>query len=262
MEFIREEKCTGCGEMVKIYKAKIVGGPHKGEWSKLKIGCKCEDRKLAREAVKNAKRVKKERITERFQKYSLINPDLRSATFYDYIPQNKSQKWAQEVTIRYTKDFDQYRNLIFSGNYGVGKSHLAKAVTDGVINRGFSAIFITVPRLLTVYRQSFRKDSAIDQEDLDKAIAMADLIVLDDIGSEHGTQWVDDKMFEIIDERQGKSTIYTTNLSIDELKSLYGERIGSRIVNNDAITVDISGENYREKGRKIRKNERKESAND
>ncbi|WP_250637008.1 ATP-binding protein [Lentibacillus amyloliquefaciens] len=71
-----------------------------------------------------------------------------------------------------------------------------------------------------------------------------DLLVLDDIGAEQQTEWSTSKLFEILDDRSGKATVYTTNLSSDELKERVGERNFSRMMDNTNVIV-MNGSDYR-----------------
>lgn len=200
---------------------------------------------MAMHAIQKLEKAKKDKLLEGFSKYSLINPELQSVTFYDYKPMNDTQVTARQVTIDFAKNFEKdHRNLLFTGPYGVGKSHLAKAATDAAINRWFSALFISVPKLMSIIRSSFGK-SEESQSDLVMALESTDLLVLDDIGAQKNTDWTDEKLYEIIDGRQGKSTIYTTNLSLDDLYEELGERTYSRIVNRKTVVVEMDGDNYR-----------------
>ena len=222
-------------------------GPRKGEKIETKMGCKCEDIELAKQALENRNKLKVSKMQEIFNKHSLINKDLQQATFESYQASNPSQTKAKRIAERYVEVFDKEKpiNLLFSGSYEVGKSHLAKSITDGVIDKGFSAIFISVPKLLTKFRTSYNKDATYSESDLIEMLNSTDVLVLDDLGAEKSSEWAWEKLFEIVDSRQGMHTIYTSNFTPNDLIQKMGERNFSRIVNQDTTTVEIEGDNYR-----------------
>ena len=254
MTLVREGVCEGCKYPIKVYETKLIGGPRKGERVEITYGCKCEDIKLAKQALENKERSEKRRVKEYFDYYSLISDRLKKATLDNYIPQNKSQQIAKESVKKYIEIFDINNpiNLLFIGGYGVGKSHLAKCITDGIMKkenpetkRKYTAIFISVPKLLRKIRSTYNRNSEISEADIFEILEEVDLLVLDDIGAERQNDWTDERLFDIIDSRQGKHTIYTSNYNERDLLNLLGERNFSRIVNEDTKIIEIIGDNYR-----------------
>jgi DNA replication protein DnaC len=246
MTFLKSVSCD-CGQEVQHYEMELLVGPRKGELTQIKLGCKCEDIRLAKEALEERSALRSKRMKEIFDSHSLISPELEKASFDLYKPSGESAAIAKRIAERYVKVFSnkEPRNLLFTGSYGVGKSHLAKAITDGVIAKDYSAIFISVPKLLTKFRTSYNRDSEFSESDLIDALNRTDLLVLDDLGAEKSSEWAFEKLFEIIDSRQGMNTIYTTNYSPKDLIKKLGERNFSRVVNRSTTLIEIDGENYR-----------------
>lgn len=249
-----------CGEEVEIYETEIPIGPRKGEKTEIKKGCKCEDIRLARQARETENRLKTRKMQEIFDKHSLINKDLQQASFSTYEAMNQSQAKAKRIAERFVEVFDKDnpKNLLFCGAYGVGKSHLAKSITDEVMKKTYtvtkngrterrhcSAVFISVPKLLTKFRTTYNKSTDYSEGDLIEMLNRVDVLVLDDLGAEKSTEWAWEKLFEIIDSRQGLHTIYTSNYVPDDLINRLGERNFSRVVNRDTTVVEIDGDNYR-----------------
>lgn len=231
-----------------------MGGPDKGKPIEVTYGCKCEDIALAKQAQENQKLSEMRRVRQHFDYYSLISKRLKKATLENYEPQNKSQQIAKESVRKYIEIFDieEPINLLFTGGYGVGKSHLAKSITDGIMqkenpdtNRKYTAIFISVPKLLRKIRSTYNQHSEISESDIFEVLETVDVLVLDDIGAERQNDWTDERLFDIIDSRQGMHTIYTSNYNEKDLFDLLGERNFSRIVNEDTKILEILGENYR-----------------
>lgn len=225
-------------------------GPQKGERVNISHGCKCEEKAMVRELLQQREEKRKQRIDKLFDQNSLINACLKQATFDNYEPTNEQLVHAKEVCLQFTKDFskDSPRNLILSGSYGVGKSHLARAMTQVVMQKGFSAIFISVPKLLTKLKATYNRKSEHTEDELLSMLEQVDCLVLDDIGSEYGTDhsgsWATSKVFEVVDSRIGKHTIYTTNLNGQELQTKVGPRNFSRMM-QDTEVVKMNGEDYR-----------------
>lgn len=243
--FLREETCE-CGP-VAVYQMEHILGPYKGQTFETKIGCRCEEKRMAEQALKAREEAKKRKIQQIFDRYSLIPDELLGRTLDDYLPQTKKQAVAKKTAERYIDIFsvENPRNIVFSGTFGVGKSHLAKCITDGVIEKGFSAIYISVPKLLRKFRGTYHKESDYSEDELTQALEETDLLVLDDIGAESDSKWAKEKLFDVIDSRQGKSTIYTTNYSPEDLLEIMGERNFSRVFNRNTAYVEVDGENYR-----------------
>lgn len=244
--FIKTYTCTGCGRTVQQKELQITGGPQKGEWKVFNVGCKCEDIKLARQAREQQIRLKQEKMKKFFDYYSLINNSLQEATIENYKPTSKELANAKQAVISYINEFDGKQNLLLTGTYGTGKSHLSVAITKELMKQGKECLFLSLPKLLTKIKETYNNNGVTEEELLD-VIKRVDLLVLDDIGAEHQTDWVKSKLFEILDDRSGKSTVYTTNLDSSELRSTINERNFSRMMENTKV-IKMNGSDYRRRG--------------
>jgi DNA replication protein DnaC len=115
------------------------------------------------------------------------------------------------------------------------------------MKKDYSGIFVSVPKLLQAFRNTYNNDSEISEGQLLQALETVDCLVLDDIGAENKTDWATDKLFNIIDSRQGKSTIFTSNLDMKALenpKTGVGPRNFSRIMMN-ANVQKVFGPDHR-----------------
>src|SRR5690554_6259190 len=244
-EILEVFDCDGCGQKVKRMKTLVLAGPKKGEWIVGVVGCKCEDIKLAEEAKKTRERLKNERMLEYFDSHSLLNKSLQKATLENYEPTSKELAYAKQKAIEYINNFDGEGNILFTGTYGTGKSHLSVGITKELMKKGYTAVFISVPKLLTKIKNTYNNDGPTEHELLE-VMAKVDLLVIDDIGAEQKTEWSTPKLFEIFDERAGKATIFTTNLSSAQLKAWVGERNFSRMMEN-TTPIKMEGKDYRRK---------------
>src|SRR5699024_9908673 len=203
-------------------------GPRKGEWIIANEGCKCGDIKLAKEALAIREQIKVDRMHDFFNEHSLINRSLQEATLENYEPTSDRLAVAKSEIETYINEFDGKKNLLLHGTYGTGKSHLSVSATKKLMEKGYTCLFLSLPKLLTKIRDTYG-GNGMSEDKLLNYIQSVDLLVLDDLGAEQRTDWAITKLFEVMDDRAGKSTIYTTNLSSDELKEQMGERNFSRI---------------------------------
>lgn len=146
--------------------------------------------------------------------------------------------------MNYTTDFNENKGLIFVGDYGVGKSHLAYSICTKAREEGLTSIFITVPELLTKLKSTFSQTGNHTEEELLIALKNVDLLVLDDIGADYSTEWSTSKIFEVINSRIGKNNIYTTNSNSRELTNKIGKRNFSRMMENVQL-IKMYGDDYR-----------------
>jgi DNA replication protein DnaC len=247
--------CLGCEREVRRMEMVIPMGPKKGEKIVNNQGCKCKDKPLAQQALQQRQQLVGEKMKSNFDYYSLINKSLHKATFANYKPTSKNLQDAMLQIRDYAKNFnDDSGNLVITGTYGTGKSHLSVSATKIVMSKGKSAIFVSFPKLLTKIRSTYN-NGGITEEELLHIIQKVDLLVLDDIGAEQSKKvndkdhvsWAQSKLFEIIDDRAGKPTIYTTNLDSAGLTDNVGERNMSRMM-EDTLVIKMDGEDYRRKG--------------
>jgi len=133
--------------------------------------------------------------------------------------------------------------LLLDGGYGCGKTHLAAAIANYAASVGTPTLFITVPDLLDTLRFAFN-DPEITYEARWEEVRNADLIILDDFGTQNAKSWAQEKLFQIMNYRYINQlpTVITTNLTLDEIES----RIRSRLQDEEFVNhVHITAPDYR-----------------
>lgn len=240
---IQEFTCEGCNEHVVQKELIIPVGPLKGEKTIANYGCKCEDIKLAKRVIAAEKRIKQKRLQRTFDYYSLVNESLQKATLENYEPTSEELAQAKQEITDYINNFDGTKNLLLHGSYGTGKSHLSISITKKLMEKGYECLFLSLPKLLTKIKETYNNDG-VTEDELLNMIQQVDLLVLDDIGAEHSTDWVTAKLFEVMDSRAGKATIYTTNLNSKDLRERINERNFSRLMENTDV-IKMNGRDYR-----------------
>lgn len=91
--------------------------------------------------------------------------------------------------------------IVFTGEYGCGKTHLAAAIANAIAQRGNPVQFVIVPDLLDHLRAAFAPGSAASYDQRFEETRTALFLVLDDLGTENATPWSREKLFQIVDYR-------------------------------------------------------------
>ncbi|HEY4601233.1 MAG TPA: ATP-binding protein [Cerasibacillus sp.] len=249
---IKTYTCDGCGRHVEQKEMVIPMGPRKGEIIIANLGCKCEDIRLVEQAIRQGKKNKIKKIYRMFTGNSMMNRSLQSATFKNYHATTTELHEAKARLMQYAKEFNPHEsgNLLLVGNYGTGKSHLSVAITKELMAKGYTCLFLSVPKLMTKIKTTFNSNSDHTESDIFDLIESVDLFVLDDLGAEYtniknkNDNWTHTKLFEVLDNRSGKPTIFTTNLRSDQLEIKMNERNLSRILDGTEI-IKMDGPDYR-----------------
>ena len=138
-----------------------------------------------------------------------------------------------------------YENLLLYGNTGVGKTFLTNCIAKELLDRRFSVLYFSSMDFFEfLAKNTFEQH--LDEEDTSGYIFNCDLLIIDDLGTEMVNSFVLSKFFDTINRRHltGKSTLISTNLSVEALKETYTERSASRILGN-YILVKLIGNDIR-----------------
>jgi DNA replication protein DnaC len=151
-----------------------------------------------------------------------------------------------ELALAQARDFakDPQNWLMFTGKYGVGKTHLAAAIANYQAIRVYPAMFVVVPDLLDHLRAAFSPDAHTSFDQRFEEVRTAALLVLDDLGTESATPWAREKLYQIINHRYVAKlpTVITTSVSPDDLDP----RIRTRILDETrCLVVPLIAPSYR-----------------
>lgn len=135
--------------------------------------------------------------------------------------------------------------LVLCGPYGCGKTHLAAAIAHGALARGKTTVFAAVPDLLDHLKATFAPSSSETYDERFELLRSADLLVLDDLGTESATAWAREKLYQLINHRyvQRLPLVVTSNVSLDVLDGRLRSRLQDRTLGPGIIT--IAAEDYR-----------------
>ncbi|MFC1958199.1 ATP-binding protein [Chloroflexota bacterium] len=134
--------------------------------------------------------------------------------------------------------------LVFAGDNGCGKTHLAAAIVNYRYQMKKPALFIVVPDFLDHLRSTFSPESKISYDQFFESVKSTPLLVLDDLGAQASTPWAQEKLYQVINHRYNArlATVITTNYSLEEIET----RISSRIADtNVSMVFNINAPHYR-----------------
>ena len=135
---------------------------------------------------------------------------------------------------RYAETFNgRGSNLFLSGAPGLGKTFLSACIASAVAERGWSVVYETTVNLCARYEEArFGRRGDTEEAELDiRRYLGCDLLILDDLGTEMNTAFTVSVLYEVINARLrgGKSTVISSNLSVEDIASRYSPQIASRL---------------------------------
>ena len=176
----------------------------------------------------------------RFREMTFDTFDTRA---YDKLSkhQHQSIEGALKTALAYAKQPDGW--LVFSGDNGVGKTHLAAAIANHCRDAGLETLFVVVPDLLDHLRYTFGPVSDVSYDELFEGVRTVPLLALDDLAAHATTPWAQEKLYQIINYRYNArlATVVTMNVSLDELAQ-DEPRVASRLADprfSIAFNVDV-----------------------
>ena len=158
---------------------------------------------------------------------------FRHCSFQNFQTVDHSRKKNLRISKEYVGKHELGQGLFFTGPNGTGKTHLAVAILRELSLKGeLHWFFVKTPYLLMRIRQVFKKESSDSEESLIDQFIDYDYLVIDELGVEKITDWSLQTLYLIIDGRSDclKSTIITSNLSLQGIEEKIDPRIASRIV--------------------------------
>lgn len=228
-------KAAECGKH-GAYEAKEIPMPFEG-MKPLRLGCPTcgaeyreneERRKAAAEAMEQTNR-----IAALFRR-SGIPARFSDRTFASYVARTDAQHRALRTASRFAESVIESpqlgASLVMCGSPGTGKTHLACAIGRELANNMRSVFFSTVLAAIRHVKETYRRDSERAESEAIRDLLEPDLLILDEIGVQVGSEHEKMILFEVINGRYQdcKSTVLISNLSQDELLAYLGDRIMDR----------------------------------
>lgn len=156
-------------------------------------------------------------------------------TLASYVADTPDKTKVRDAMARFSATFaDQLArgtSVVLSGNPGTGKSHLAIGVLQEVMARGWTGMYLSVMDMVRMVRDTWRRDSPRSETEVLDILAGLDLLVLDEVGVQYGTDGEQVILFSVLDRRyrDARPTILLTNLASDDFAGFVGPRIADRL---------------------------------
>jgi len=195
---------------------------------------------LEREQLKWKAKINGAAIPERF----------KDRTLDSYIARTTGQKKALAFSKEYAENFDQVmkegRSAIFVGKPGTGKTHLAIGIALEIIKQQRSPVFVTVQRLIRRVKDSWHTKNETESEVVD-VFASPDLLILDEVGVQFGSEFEKQMLFDVLNERYEKlkPSILLSNIPREQLSDYLGERVTDRLRENGGKMIGFDWDSYR-----------------
>lgn len=179
---------------------------------------------------------------------------FESCTLQNYEPVNDDARRALRVceayASRWPERLQKGGGLVMCGKPGTGKNHLALAIARHVITEHqSSAVFTTALKIAREYKSTWSKGSTRTEDDVIRYFTRPDLLIIDEVGVQFGSDAEKLIMFEIINTRyeRMKPTILISNQTKDELAAFIGERVIDRMNDGGGCTLSFTWDSYRER---------------
>ena len=169
--------------------------------------------------------------------------DTFSLDYYSPLPwpgealsPRENMEFIYEVCLNYAQKFGKFyfRNLFLTGAPGLGKTFLSACIARSVSENGFSVVYDTAVSIFTRFEeQKFSRDrlDAEEARDETRRYLNCDLLILDDLGSELTTPFVQSALYTLVNDRlmSERRTVISSNLSMDEVRRRYTPQTASRL---------------------------------
>ena len=207
--------------------------------------CKCYHEKM-RKLIQKKSNISADRM-HCFDKFNINLYSDEPDSEYGISPKENA-KAILDTAIHFAKsDGNSSKQLLFYGNTGLGKTFTSECIAREFIKNGRDVFYTSAPKLFTIFEDyKFGRNTSENAKKTIDYISNVELLIIDDLGTEFRTQYIDSILFDIVNTAvsENRYMIISTNLTPDQLESTYSPRISSRILGNFE-TVLFLGEDIR-----------------
>ncbi|WP_280568190.1 ATP-binding protein [Chromohalobacter sp. 296-RDG] len=224
-----------------------------GQWS----GCpQCleDDKAEQRQAEQRdrAGQIRADKL-EQLREGAMIPRRFQRRTLQNFETDDHDRKeFALAACQRYVERFDDRLErgggMVLTGSVGTGKSHLAYGIGNALLDQGYRVMGIDVYELIDLIKErAFSQKGGSEREALKAFVGPLDLLILDEVGAQLGTDWERLMLFKIVNERYKAElpTIIVSNADAAGLTEYLGERIVDRMQEGGGMTLSLDWPSYR-----------------
>lgn len=166
------------------------------------------------------------------------------AGFANYQVTNEGQKFAKAQCVAYVKNFvdaGQRNNLIMVGRTGTGKTHLGCAIAKNILNDWKFARYVTSADMANAIATAWTRSDDSETNAIYR-FTEYDLLVLDEYGLHDRNEKILPLVHKVLYARYdaGKPTVLISNLTLKDLKEDLGDRLWSRLQEDNLVVVECN----------------------
>lgn len=182
-----------------------------------------------------------------------IGARYRGMTFDDFQAVSPAAEKVGTICRRYAETFkDRLKdcdNILMLGNPGTGKNMLAACICSHVATQGHSAVHTTAMKLIRKIKESWGRGAEIKEQEAINQFSRPDLLVIDEVGVQYGSETEKILLFEVINERYEamRPTVVISNLGVNDVEQFLGPRIMDRFHEGKSSVLEFSWESYRKR---------------
>lgn len=175
----------------------------------------------------------------------------RTLSTYRVDSRNHKQASLFEFCQGYAGNFAENKktglSFLLLGMPGTGKTHLSIGIALAIMEKGNTSIFTTASRMFRAIKDTYRKGSEHSESEVIAIYTSCDLLIVDEVGVQRGSDYEKDTFFDVINERYEnlKPTIVLSNLTLEEIKNYLGERVFDRLRENGGKAFVLDWDSYR-----------------
>lgn len=198
------------------------------------VMCQCLKNLCAQEQIKELSKL----LDLGEQSFDTFSLDVYSPSPWrgSGISPRENMEMVYEICLNYAQKFGRFyfNNLFLSGAPGLGKTFLSACIARTVSENGFSVVYDTAVNIFSRFEdKKFSRDAEDTREARDETrrYLSCDLLILDDLGSEMATPFVQSALYTLINSRltADRRTVISSNLSMEDVRRRYAPQIASRL---------------------------------